>query len=77
MVRIITCWCLARYTQWILQPPQGEGGPQQVPVSPEAEVRELLVTAGISTRESMTGVDKLCQLQPVQAMRARLPAHCG
>lgn len=42
MVRIITCWCLARYTQWVLVPPQGEGGSQQGPVSPEAEVRELL-----------------------------------
>ena len=43
MVRIITCWCLARYTQWVLVPPGGEAGQQPGPVSPEAEVRGLLL----------------------------------
>lgn len=39
MVRIITCWCLARYTQWVLLPPGGELTGQPGPVAPEAEVR--------------------------------------
>jgi hypothetical protein len=43
MVRIITCWCLARYTQWVLLPPGGEPqqhpGQQQPPqIAPENEV---------------------------------------
>jgi hypothetical protein len=39
MVRIITCWCLARYTQWVLLPPGGEiTGGQPGAVAPEAEV---------------------------------------
>jgi hypothetical protein len=29
MVRIITCWCLARYTQWVLVPPGSEPPQQQ------------------------------------------------
>lgn len=43
MVRIITCWCLARYTQWVLLPPGGELTGQPGPVSPEAEVRGRLL----------------------------------
>jgi hypothetical protein len=38
MVRIITCWCLARYTQWVLLPPGGGGEGPPGPVPPEAEV---------------------------------------
>jgi hypothetical protein len=40
MVRIITCWCLARYTQWVLLPPGGDLA-QPGPVAPEAEVSWL------------------------------------
>lgn len=43
MVRIITCWCLARYTQWVLLPPGGGGDNLAQhppgPIAPEAEVR--------------------------------------
>jgi hypothetical protein len=41
MVRIITCWCLSRYVQWVLLPPGsadlGPGAPLPR-VAPENEV---------------------------------------
>jgi hypothetical protein len=43
MVRIITCWCLARYTQWVLLPPGGGGEGPPPPVPPEAEVSSCLL----------------------------------
>lgn len=53
MVRIITCWCLSRYVQWVLLPPGNEDFARRDPhtapprVAPENEVRPRK-SAGLS-----------------------------
>jgi hypothetical protein len=41
MVRIITCWCLSRYVQWVLLPPgsaEPAHGASLPRITPENEV---------------------------------------